>query len=180
MPSYDLNGNPIPEQTPGSASPTPPQQPGQHPAQSQQYDLAGNPLPQQGQPSAPPPGQAPYPQRPPYGQQPPPYGQPQGVWPPNPSYPQAPNAPGYYSEDTQAGQTLALSILAFFCFGVIFGPWSVIRANNAIAAIDAGRAHPADRGKLVAARVCGIVATVLAIILIIARIAAVAKFFSGR
>jgi len=158
------------------------QPPNNYPPQGQQPGQSGWPQqPQQppgsGWPQQPPPGQ--YGQQPPpgqYGQQPPPgqYGQqppPGGQWPPNPNYQQPGyNQGGYYPETVNADQILILGILGIVCCGICaIVAW--IQGNNAIAAIDSGRADPSQRSKVNAGRICGIVGVVLMIVGIIFRVA---------
>lgn len=73
----------------------------------------------------------------------------------------------YYTQPINAGGILAMAIIGFFCFGIILGPVAWVQANNALQAIDSGFADPSQRGTIVAARVCAIIATVLAVIQLI-------------
>jgi len=199
MPNYDLNGDPLPDDTPGGGSPQPPQSP---PPPQQQYDLAGNPIPQQpapgGQYGQPPPpqGQPPYgqPQQPygqqpppygqpqqPYGQQPPPYGQQPGAWPPPPGqYNQYGQGPAYYTLDPSADKLLGFSIFAIFCCGIFIGPYTAIKAYQGIGEVNAGRVDPAEKGKLQGALICGIIATIVHIISFISRMSAISRLLSGH
>jgi hypothetical protein len=116
--------------------------------------------------------QAPYgQQQPPYGQQPPPYGYPPASQPPN--WPPAPGqqpgfaGPAYYPEQVSGTTILTLGIVAFFCAGIILGPIAWIMGNNALKAIDEGRADPMQRSTVAAGRICGIIATILAAVMIV-------------
>jgi len=112
----------------------------------------------------------------------PPYSEPQASYtPPQPQPPvgypppaQAPNwqpqapgqpaafgGPGYYTEQVNGSTILTIGIVAFFCFGIILGPVAWVMGNNALAAIDAGRADPSQRANAAAGRICGIIATAL-------------------
>jgi uncharacterized membrane protein len=82
-----------------------------------------------------------------------------------------------YPESSQASTALVLSIVGLVCCQVL-GIVAWIMANNELQAIKAGRRNPANEGTASAARIIGIVATVLLgigiILLIIALIAGLA------
>lgn len=65
-----------------------------------------------------------------------------------------------YPEGSQATTALVLSILGFFCCG-IFSAVGWYLGQQELAAIDAGRRDPTNRGTASAARVIGIVVTVI-------------------
>jgi len=191
MPNYDLNGNPLPEDTPGGGTPQPP-------PQQQQYDLAGNPIPpQSGGGQQPPQGQPPYgqPQQPygqppppygqpqqPYGQQPPPYGQQPGAWPPPPGqYNQGyGQGPAYYTLDPSADKLLGYSIFSIFCCGILIGPYCAVKAFQGLGEISAGRVDPAEKGKLQGALVCGIIGAIVHVVSFIARMSTISRLLSGH
>jgi len=139
------------------------QPPNNYPPQGQQPGQSGWPQQQPGSgwpQQQPPPGQ--YGQQPPpgqYGQQPPPgqYGQ----QPPPGQY----GAGGYYPEQVNGTLILILGILSILgCFSVILGPVAWVMGNNALKAIAAGQADPAQQGNVSGGRICGIIGTILWII----------------
>jgi hypothetical protein len=110
------------------------------------------------------PNQRPYdPNQPPvYPPAPSPYGQQQG-------YQQTPYGGGpSYLPSANGGTILALGIAAFFCFGIILGPIAWVMGNSALALIDSGQANPAERSNVAAGRICGIIATALSVVGLIA------------
>ena len=100
-------------------------------------------------------GQAPYGQ-PAYGN--PPYGQ-------HPGYGTAPypGEAGMYREPSQAVLALVVALVGLVAFQII-SPVAWVLANREIEGIDQGRRNPANRGMAVAAKVCGIIGTVLLIV----------------
>jgi ABC-type Fe3+ transport system permease subunit len=82
-----------------------------------------------------------------------------------------------YPEASQASTALVLSIVGLVCCQVL-GIVAWIMANNELEAIKAGRRNPANEGTASAARIIGIVATVLlcvgVVLLIISLIAGLA------
>jgi hypothetical protein len=73
---------------------------------------------------------------------------------------QFPTDPGRYPEATQATTILVLGILGIVVCQVL-GPFAWVMGNKELAAIDAGRRPPENRGTANAGRVLGIVGTVL-------------------
>ena len=106
-------------------------------------------------------GQPPY-GSPPYGQQPaygsPPYGQ-------QPAYGSAPY-PGdvaMYPEPSQAVLALVVAIVGLVAFQLVC-PVAWVLANREIKGIDQGRRNPANRGMAVAAKIIGIIGSVLLVL----------------
>jgi len=66
---------------------------------------------------------------------------------------------------------LVLGILSFFCFGIILGPIAIVMGTNALKEVDANPGAYNNRGQINAGRICGIVGTVLSVLVIIAAIA---------
>jgi hypothetical protein len=99
---------------------------------------------------------------------PPPYGQPNYDYAPPVQYP--PYYPPGYLPTANGGLILALGILSIvlvrLCGGIILGPIAWVMGNNALTAIDSGRANPTERGMVVAGRVCGIIGTILNLLII--------------
>jgi hypothetical protein len=87
------------------------------------------------------------------------------VWPPPPN--QQYGFGGGYVETVNSGDILATAIFSFICFGFVLGPWAIIKA---IAAMDAGRADPRDRGKVVTARVIAVIGTIFYLLAFISRV----------
>ncbi len=109
---------------------------------------------------------SPPPPPPPTGPPPPPTGPP----PPPP-----PPAGGYYATGAtkphpRGVTVLVLGILSFFCLGIILGPIAIVMGTNALKEIDANPGVYSNRGQVNAGRICGIVGTVLSVLLIIAAI----------
>lgn len=75
-----------------------------------------------------------------------------------------------YSEASQATTVLVLGILGIVLCGVL-GPVAWIMGNQELAAIDAGRRPPENRGTANAGRILGIITTVLLIVGLVAIIA---------
>jgi hypothetical protein len=66
----------------------------------------------------------------------------------------------YYQEDSQATTVLVLGILSLVLCQVL-GPFAWVMGNKELAAIDAGKRPPQNRGTAQAGRVLGIIGTVL-------------------
>jgi hypothetical protein len=139
------------------------QQPGQSGWPQQPQQPPGSGWPQQ----QPPPGQYGGQQPPPgqYGQQPPPgqYGQqpPPGQYGQQPGYGQA----GYYPEQVNGTMILVMGILSVIgCLSIILGPIAMVMGNNAMKAIDTGRADPSQRGVVNAGKICGIIGLIFGIL----------------
>ncbi len=66
----------------------------------------------------------------------------------------------YYPENSQATTVLVLGILGLVLCQVL-GPFAWSMGNKELAAIDAGRRPPENRGTAQAGKVLGIIATVL-------------------
>lgn len=71
-----------------------------------------------------------------------------------------------YSEASQATTALILSILGLACCAIA-APVAWYMGNAEVVAIDAGRRDPSNRGTAKAAKIIGIVGTVLAVVGII-------------
>ena len=69
----------------------------------------------------------------------------------------------YYQEDSQATTILVLGILALVLCQIL-GPFAWVMGNKELAAIDAGRRAPENRGTAQAGRILGIISTVLIIV----------------
>lgn len=74
--------------------------------------------------------------------------------------PQFPSDPARYPEASQATTVLVLGILAVVLCQIL-GPFAWVMGNNELAAIEAGRRPPENRGTANAGRILGIVGTVL-------------------
>jgi hypothetical protein len=68
-----------------------------------------------------------------------------------------------YPEPSQAVLALILAIVGLFAFQLI-SPVAWVLANREIGAIDQGRRNPVNRGMAVAAKVIGIIGTVLVVL----------------
>jgi len=66
----------------------------------------------------------------------------------------------YYQEDSQATTVLVLGILGLVLCQFL-GPFAWVMGNKELAAIDAGRRRPENRGSAQAGKILGIIATVL-------------------
>lgn len=76
------------------------------------------------------------------------------------STPQFPTEGGAYPESSQATTALVLGILGIVICGVL-APFAWNIGNKELAAIDAGRRDPSNRGTANAGRILGIIGTVL-------------------
>lgn len=74
--------------------------------------------------------------------------------------PQFPSESGSYPEASQATTVLVLGIIAIVLCQFL-GPVAWVMGNNELAAIDAGRRAPENRGTANAGRILGIISTVL-------------------
>jgi len=74
--------------------------------------------------------------------------------------PQFPSDSGSYPEQSQATTILVLGILSIVICGIL-APFAWSMGNKELAAIDAGRRTPENRGTANAGRILGIVGTVL-------------------
>lgn len=74
--------------------------------------------------------------------------------------PQFPTEGGAYPEQSQATTALVLGILGIVICGIL-APFAWSMGNKEMAAIDAGRRPPENRGTANAGRILGIVGTVL-------------------
>jgi uncharacterized membrane protein YjgN (DUF898 family) len=73
---------------------------------------------------------------------------------------QFPTDPSRYPEASQATTILVLGILGIVVCGIL-GPFAWSMGNKELAAIDAGRRPPENRGTANAGRILGIIGTVL-------------------
>jgi hypothetical protein len=167
---------PAPESAPPPPPPpAPPPQPGPPSAPSYPAPPAYPPPapPGYGQPHQGQPGYA----QPGYGQAPPPppgYGAPPGYAPPGygpPGYaPPGYGPPGYGSEQRTEGTAVAalvVSIVALFVCGLIIGPVALVLATQAQKKIVESHGALTGLGMVKAARIIGIIATVLSVVGII-------------
>lgn len=74
--------------------------------------------------------------------------------------PQFPSESGSYPEQSQATTILVLGILGIVICGIL-APFAWNMGNKELAAIDAGRRTPENRGTANAGRILGIIGTVL-------------------
>ncbi|HWB89811.1 MAG TPA: hypothetical protein VG872_11480 [Acidimicrobiia bacterium] len=81
-----------------------------------------------------------------------------------------------YPEPSQASLLLVLGIIGIFV--PILGPFAWVLGNKELRAIDSGRRAPENRSTANAARVLGIIGTVLLGLSIVATLIFVALFFS--
>lgn len=94
--------------------------------------------------------------------------------------PQFPSSePGSYPEQSQSTTVLVLGILGIVVCGIL-APFAWSMGNKELAAIDAGRRPPENRGTANAGRILGIVGTVLLGVAIIVGILLVAGAFTFR
>jgi uncharacterized membrane protein YjgN (DUF898 family) len=91
--------------------------------------------------------------------------------------PQFPQESGGYPEQSQATTILVLGILGIVICGIL-APFAWNMGNKELAAIDAGRRSPENRGTANAGRILGIVGTVLLAIGIIIAILVFAGAFT--
>lgn len=91
--------------------------------------------------------------------------------------PQFPSESGAYPESSQATTILVLGIIGIVLCQIL-GPIAWVMGNNELAAIDAGRRAPENRGTANAGRILGIIGTVLLALGIIATIFLFIGFFS--
>lgn len=91
--------------------------------------------------------------------------------------PQFPQESGAYPEASQATTILVLGIIGIILCQVL-GPIAWVMGNNELAAIDAGRRTPENRGTANAGRILGIIGTVLLTLSILAVIFLFVGLFS--
>ncbi|HEY7823613.1 MAG TPA: DUF4190 domain-containing protein [Acidimicrobiia bacterium] len=91
--------------------------------------------------------------------------------------PQFPQESGAYPETSQATTILVLGIIGIILCQVL-GPIAWVMGNNELAAIDAGRRAPENRGTANAGRILGIIGTVLLTLSILAVIFLFVGLFS--
>ena len=91
--------------------------------------------------------------------------------------PQFPQDSGAYPEASQATTILVIGIIGIVLCQFL-GPVAWIMGNNELAAIDAGRRAPENRGTANAGRILGIISTVLLALGILALIFLFIGFFS--
>lgn len=91
--------------------------------------------------------------------------------------PQFPQESGAYPEASQATTILVLGIIGIVLCQLL-GPIAWVMGNNELAAIDAGRRAPENRGTANAGRILGIIGTVLLALSILAIIFLVVGVFS--
>jgi predicted Zn finger-like uncharacterized protein len=70
-------------------------------------------------------------------------------------------------EPHRGSAVLAIGILAFFMFPIILGPIAWIMGNTDLAEMRAGRMDPEGEGATNAGRICGMIATILGILVIV-------------
>jgi hypothetical protein len=91
--------------------------------------------------------------------------------------PQFPSESGPYPEASQATTVLVLGIIGIVLCQFL-GPVAWVMGNNELAAIDAGRRAPENRGTANAGRILGIISTVLLAIGVLLIILLVAGAFT--
>lgn len=91
--------------------------------------------------------------------------------------PEFPQESGAYPESSQATTILVLGIIGIILCQVL-GPIAWVMGNNELAAIDAGRRAPENRGTANAGRILGIIGTVLLALSILAVIFLFVGLFS--
>ena len=69
-----------------------------------------------------------------------------------------------FARESKATLALILSIVGFFCCGIILGPVAIFLGKQEMDAIDQGLTDPSERGKAKAAFIIGIIVTVLAVL----------------
>ena len=95
---------------------------------------------------------------------------------PGMSTPQFPSEGGAYPESSQATTALVLGILGIVICGVL-APFAWNIGNKELAAIDAGRRDPSNRGTANAGRILGIIGTVLLLVALVFVVLAIAGVF---
>lgn len=93
------------------------------------------------------------------------------------STPQFPTEGNAYPESSQATTALVLGILGIVICGVL-APFAWNMGNKELAAIDAGRRPPENRGTANAGRILGIIGTVLLAVGIVFVVLAIAGVFA--
>jgi cobalamin biosynthesis protein CobD/CbiB len=91
--------------------------------------------------------------------------------------PQFPSESSAYPEASQATTVLVLGIIAIVACQLL-GPIAWVMGNNELAAIDAGRRAPENRGTANAGRILGIISTVLLGLVVILIVLLVAGAFT--
>lgn len=94
-----------------------------------------------------------------------------------PTPPQFPSEGGAYPEQSQATTALVLGILGIVICGIL-APFAWNIGNKELAAIDAGRRPPENRGTANAGKILGIVGTVLLAIGLIVLVLVLAGAFT--
>ena len=92
--------------------------------------------------------------------------------------PQFPSDSGSYPEASQATTALVLGIIGLVVCQFL-GPVAWVMGNNELAAIDAGRRAPENRGTANAGRILGIISTVLLAIGVAIAVIIVVLFIAG-
>jgi uncharacterized membrane protein YjgN (DUF898 family) len=82
-----------------------------------------------------------------------------------------------YAEASQAVLALVVAIVGLVTFQII-SPVAWVLANREIQAIDAGLRNPENRGMAVAAKVIGIIGTVVLLLIVLIAVAAVVILFA--
>ena len=97
------------------------------------------------------------------------------VWPPQPGVPSPYGAP---QSNSNATLILILGILSivFGGCGIILGPIAWVLGNNALAS---GTVDPSQAGQVTAGRICGIIGTLLSLLIIIVYVALFALGMAG-
>ncbi|MGC4047512.1 MAG: tetratricopeptide repeat protein [Armatimonas sp.] len=111
---------------------------------------------------------------------PPPSAGPGGYAPPPGAY-RPVDAPRRYAPDVNAGNILTMAIVSIFCFGLILGPYAIVKASEGLRILSE---YPEDdqapRGTLQAARTVAIIATVLSALGVIIRLATLGSALAQR
>jgi hypothetical protein len=66
----------------------------------------------------------------------------------------------------RGGLILTLGILSFFCFGIILGPMAWAMANQDLEEMEHGRMNPSGQAATQAGKVCGILGTIGAVLVL--------------
>ncbi len=100
------------------------------------------------------------------------------TWGPAPTYTPAGDTGGYPAEHPMGTPVLIVGILGLVLFQLL-GPVAWVMGNKALREIDASPGRYTNRGSVVAGRICGIIATALLVLAIIAFILLVAGAFAA-